>query len=205
MDTEIQDLSDTIVPKSDQLNADDLIAGPITVTINSLRRGNSRDQPLDLHIEGQRPYKPCKSMRRVLIAVWGNDGREWIGRSMRLYRDPEVTFGGVIVGGIRISHMSHIAEPMTIVLTVSRGKRKAHRVDPLEDAPATSNGDADTIANGEPKSIDAMSQREIVDAMRDGGLLGEAKAAREHLELDPEDKSVDALRAIYRHVLSQMP
>ena len=44
-------LRDTIAPKSDQLNADDLIAGNITVKIMGVRRG-SRDQPVIIDIDG---------------------------------------------------------------------------------------------------------------------------------------------------------
>jgi hypothetical protein len=40
------------------------------------------------------------------------------------------------VGGIRVSHLSHIAETVTANLTETRGKRKIHTVEPLPDAPA---------------------------------------------------------------------
>jgi hypothetical protein len=93
----------TIVPKSDQLNADDLLTGPITVTITGVRRG-SVEQPVIVDIEGYegRPYKPGKSMRRVLISAYGDEPKQWIGKQLTLYCDPEVKFGGVKVGGIRI-------------------------------------------------------------------------------------------------------
>jgi hypothetical protein len=114
----------TIVPKSDQLNADDLLTGPITVTITGVRRG-SVEQPVIVDIEGYegRPYKPGKSMRRVLISAYGDEPKQWIGKQLTLYCDPEVKFGGVKVGGIRISHMSGLANDMTFRLTVSRGRR----------------------------------------------------------------------------------
>lgn len=190
MTNDSMDFSDTIAPKSDQMNADDLLTGPITITVADISRG-SHDQPVVLHIEGRQPYKPCKSMRRVLVAVWGEDGYAWVGRSMRLYRDPDVKYGGVKMGGIRISHMSHIDSEVVLPLTITRGKRSPFTVKPLADAP-----------RHDP--VDGMTQREIVDAMTDGGLLGEAKKAREALGLDPEDKSVEALRSIYRRVLQSM-
>jgi len=134
MTDSIEDLRDTIVPKSNQLNADDLLAGPETVTITAVRRGTN-EQPLDVHLEGDRqPYKPGKSMRRVLIAAWGRDGREWVGRAMTLYCDPEVSFGGVMCGGIRISHLSDIETELTVMLTMSRGKKRAFTVSPLPNA-----------------------------------------------------------------------
>lgn len=123
-------LRDTIEPNSDQLNADDLITGPITVTIEGVKRGSS-DQPIDVMISGHRPYRPCKSMRRVLIAAWGDRGSDWIGKSLILYRDPNVKFGGVAVGGIRISHLSDIDGPLKIMLTANRQKRAPFEVEPL--------------------------------------------------------------------------
>ncbi len=128
------DLSDTITPKSDQLNADDLLAGPLTVTIANVTRG-SHDQPISIEIPPHQPYKPCKSMRRVLIMAWGKNGKEWIGKSMTLYCDPSVRFGGVAVGGIRISHMAGLSEPTSMLLTTTRSKRRAFTVEPLRDAP----------------------------------------------------------------------
>lgn len=126
-----ESLRDTIEPKSDQLNADDLIAGPITVRITDVKRSAAPDQPIDVHIDGHRPFRPCKSMRRVLIAIWGDDGKSWVGRSMTLYCDPAVKFGGVAVGGIRISHMTDIDKPVDLMLTTTRSKRSVYTVKPL--------------------------------------------------------------------------
>jgi len=124
-------LRDTITPKSDQLNADDLIAGNITVKILGVRRG-SKDQPVILDIDGgYQPYKPCLSMRRVMIAAWGDNGGSWVGQSLTLYCDPSVKFGKVAMGGIRISHMTGINEPLSLMLTTTRARRASFRVEPL--------------------------------------------------------------------------
>jgi hypothetical protein len=130
--SDVGSLRDTIVPKSDQLNSDTLLAGPITVTITDVRRGTA-DQPIDIHItDGHQPWKPCKSMRRALISAWGDNGKEWIGKSMTLYCDPSVKFGGVAVGGIRVSHMSHLQSDLSLSLTSTRGKRTPHMIKKLE-------------------------------------------------------------------------
>jgi hypothetical protein len=127
----VENLTDTIKPKSDQLNADDLLTGSITVTITGIRRG-SADQPIVIDIDqGLMPYKPCKTMRRLLIMVWGENGREWVGRSMTLYNDPSVKWAGVAIGGIRISHVSHISQRQSFMLTATRGKKIEHTVQPL--------------------------------------------------------------------------
>ena len=122
----------TIQPKSDQLNADDLVSGPVTVTVTAVKRG-AEDQPVCIELAGYdgRPYKPCKSMRRVLISLWGERPNEWIGRRLTLYCDPDVKWGGVRAGGIRISHMSNIEKPTVLLLTATRGKRVEFTIQPL--------------------------------------------------------------------------
>lgn len=134
---DISDLRSTIIPKSDQLNAEQLLTGPITITVTEVSTGND-EQPVSIHYEGEsgRPYKPCKTMRKVLILAWGEDGREWAGKSMTLYCDPSVRFGGVDVGGIRISHMSHIDREKKLSLTATRGKKAVHTIQLLEVGPS---------------------------------------------------------------------
>ena len=129
------DMAPTIVPKSDQLNADDLIGHAITATIISVTKGNA-EQPVHVNLEGfdGRPYKPSKSMRRVLVAAWGTDASKYAGRRLTLFRNPEITFGKDKVGGIQISHLSHIDKPITLALTVSRGKRGPFTVQPLVES-----------------------------------------------------------------------
>lgn len=131
-----EELRASIVPKSDQLNADTLLAGAITVTIDSVTSGD-KEQPVVIGIgKDHQPYKPCKSMRRVLIAAWGDKGKDWIGKSMTLFCDPNVSWAGVKVGGIRISHLSHIDGDNTFMLTTKRGKKeefKVKRLVPTED------------------------------------------------------------------------
>ena len=132
---DISDLRATIVPKSDQLNAEQLLAGPMTVTVTDVSIG-SDDQPLIIHHDKdkQRPFKPCKTMRKLLIFAWGEDGRKWPGQSMTLFNDPNVRFGGAEVGGIRISHMTGIERTVQISLTATKGKKALHTVQPLKSA-----------------------------------------------------------------------
>jgi hypothetical protein len=127
-------LRDTIAPKSDQLNYDDVATAPITDKVVGLAMGTP-DQPVIVRLEKHRDYKPCKSMRRVLIAAWGDEGKLWKGQSLTLVGDPDVRFGGVAVGGIRISHLSGLDKPMTIKLTTTRSKRADYVVQPLKVAP----------------------------------------------------------------------
>ncbi|MDE9552625.1 hypothetical protein [Xenorhabdus bovienii] len=126
------DLSRTIIPKSDQINFEDVQTTSITAIIKSIRAGTT-DQPVFIDLEGYdgRPYKPSKSMRRVLIGGWGNDGHSWVGKSLTLIGDPSVKFGGVAVGGIKVYAMSDVEADFSMMLSVSRGKRAEHRVKKL--------------------------------------------------------------------------
>jgi hypothetical protein len=128
-------LSTTITPKSDQLNADDLLSGPRTIRITDVQAGASPEQPVNIHFDGDngRPYKPGKSMRRVLVSMWGADSKAYIDKRITLYNDPTITFGPEKTGGIRISHASGIDAPLEIALTVKKGKRRPHTVQPLPD------------------------------------------------------------------------
>jgi len=131
----VENLRDTITPKSDQLNADDLVETALTITVTAVKRGSSAEQPVFIEYENMegRPYKPCKSMRRVLIAAWGDDGRKWVGNKIKLYCDQEIKFGGVRVGKIRISHLSNIPSDLSVMLSTSRGKRSQYDVRKLTD------------------------------------------------------------------------
>ena len=155
-------MSATIAPKSDQLNADDLIGGPQTVTITGVTRG-SPDQPVNVttaEFGDGRPFKPCKSMRRVMVAAWGPDASTYIGRRMLLYRDESIRFGKEIVGGIRISAMSHIDRPLMVALTVTRGKRAPFTVEPLAET-ADAAIDVDVVADFKRRIAEATTASEL--------------------------------------------
>lgn len=122
----------SIEPNSEQVNAEDFLGGPQVVTITGHRKGNT-EQPvfIDLAEFPGRTYRPGKTMRRLMVAAWGPNPATYAGRSLTLYLDPDVRFGKSAVGGIRISHMSHIDGPVTATLMVSRGKRAPFTVQPL--------------------------------------------------------------------------
>ncbi len=163
---DISDLRSTIIPKSDQLNAEQLLAGAMTITVTDVCTGNE-EQPVSIHYHGEegRPYKPCKTMRKVLILAWGEDGRSWIGRHMTLFCDPSVRFGGVDVGGIRISHLSHIDRTKELSLTVTRGKKAKHVIHLLETGPSLGDVlEAITKATGKETMAQARAMAEQLTA-----------------------------------------
>ena len=153
----MNDMTSAIIPKSDQLNSDDLIAGPITITITDVTIRGGQEQPVSIHFEGDngKPYKTCKSMNRVLVTAWGADASKYVGRSMTLYRDPSVKWAGMEVGGIRISHLSDIDSKITMALTATKGSRKPYTVQPLKAdaqkaAPAHTPPDVSSPADSAP-------------------------------------------------------
>lgn len=106
-----------------------------------------------------------------MVSAWGPETAVYVGRRMTLYRDPEVSFGGDTVGGIKISHLSNIPKPMKVALTVTRGRRSPHTVQPLPDAPArTWAADADALTD-----VDAL--RALHAAAKHAGAPADTLAA----------------------------
>ena len=145
----MNDMKQVIVPKSDQLNADDLLTGPITIRITGVTVRGGQEQPVSISFEGDqgKPYKACKSMCRVLVGAWGPDSSKYVGRSLTLYCDPKVKWGGLEVGGIRISHMSHIDSDLTMALTATRGNKKPFTVKRIKESEAPPSGLSPEAAN----------------------------------------------------------
>jgi hypothetical protein len=141
-------ISKAILAKSDQLNSSDLIGGPQTVTIAEVREGNS-DQPVQIHLVEWpgRPFKPSKTVLRILDYAWGEETDDWPqGARMTVFRDPTAKWAGEEVGGIRVSHLSHIDGQFKLALRESQKKSVLHTVDPLPDAPAPAEPTADEVA-----------------------------------------------------------
>jgi hypothetical protein len=166
------DMSDFIKPNSTQTNADDFLAGPKTVRITKVSGTGNSDQPVAIFFEGDdgKPYLPCRSMRRVLVAAWGIDASSYVGRSMTLFRDPQVIYGGLAVGGIRISAMSHIASPLNLALSVTKAKRAQYRVSPLTVAAA---GEGAPTAKDQPPAATRTAHGQPTDSPRTAGHVGD--------------------------------
>jgi hypothetical protein len=131
-------ISETLAPTSDQLDAIELVAGPRTFTIEGVSAG-SAEQPVQVKLEGfPRVWRPSKGMRRVLAAGWGVEAAAWVGRKVTLFYDPAVTFGKDRTGGTRISHMTDLPgnKPLSVPLLITRGKSAIFTVQPLNGAPA---------------------------------------------------------------------
>ena len=155
------DISDTLAPTSDQLDAVDLLGGPQTFTVSGVSRG-SAEQPVNIDLaEFPRPWRPGKSMRRVLVACWGPDAAAYVGRQVTLWCDPAVRFGGQEVGGVRITHLSGLDKPRRVPLLVSRGKSAMYRVDPLAED-ARPSGDA-PVTQVQKARLGVVMKRLLID------------------------------------------
>ena len=179
------DMSASIAPKSDQLDAIELVAGPQTFTIENVTPHNA-EQPWNFHLaEFPRPWRPGKSMLRVMAAAWGLDGKKYIGQRVTLYCDPSVQFGNDTVGGTRISHLSGIEKPLRVPLLVKRGKSAVFTVQPLKDEPAQdwlaiaaqAEGDADTLRAIWTDAKQAGAPVETLDSIRALAVTHETPAA----------------------------
>ena len=128
------DISNALIAKSDQVNAIDLISGPQTVTVLEVTEGTAEQRvniTTDIFGPG-RPFKPSKTVLRILASAWGKETTAWVGRAMTIYRDPEVRWAGEAIGGIRVSALTHIDKPMTLSLPTSKGKHSKATVTVLE-------------------------------------------------------------------------
>lgn len=129
------DISHLIAPKSDQLNTDDLLTGDRTIRIREVKvLGAGKEQPIWIYFDGDngKPWKPCKTMARLLADLWKSpDTSTWVGKSVHLYADPDVTWAGAKVGGIRVRAVSHIQAPRQVAISESQKKRKLARIEVL--------------------------------------------------------------------------
>lgn len=124
---------EAIAPKSDQINAEDLVGRTITVTVRDVSIRSGQEQPISVALEEtDKVFRPCKTTARLMVAAWGPDASKYAGRKMTLYRDPSVKWGGVATGGIRISHMSDLDAPLIMALAENKKNRKVHTVQPLQ-------------------------------------------------------------------------
>ena len=169
------DFSDTVQAKSDQVNAIDFIAGPQTYKVISAAKTSDPKQPIAIKLEGHpQPYKPSLGYRRILLAVWGSDGKTWAGRSVTLDLDESVVYAGKEVGGICVIAMSGMDKPQRFKLNTSRSKHKFVTVQPIvvafydpntfaEKMPAVSGA----IQNGKMTNAQAIAQLEKTAPLTD--------------------------------------
>ena len=161
------DISHTLIAKSDQLNAVDVIGAEKVLTITSVDVKQSGDQPVIIHYEGEngRPWKPCLTVRRILSELWTRDSSKWIGHSVSVHRDPTVKWAGEPHGGIRPHAATGLDSTVVIKLKEERGgKPKAFEIKPLRMTTAT---------KSEPRAVVQFSMENYTRAIEK--ILSESK------------------------------
>jgi hypothetical protein len=154
-------IADTVEPVSEQLDAIELIE-PRTFTITRVDFKENAEQPIAVHLaEVPRPWKPGKNMRRVLMGVWGSDEQAYVGRQLTLFNNPKVKWAGKEVGGVRISHMSHIDKPVNVQVIPSQGQYATYTVKPLPDSPGADDAPVDSV--GKPDQVAPASGVDITN------------------------------------------
>jgi hypothetical protein len=154
-----------IKKNTDQLNYEDFLGGVTrTVTIAKVERGRKEAQ-YDIAIEGDdRYWRPPPTVLKLLKLAYGDNAEDWIGKRATLYGDPEVKMAGKKVGGIRVSHLSHIDKPLVASLSITRGQTGTFTIQPLPDAAPTAEPSIDARIKqlqSEWRAADADRRAEI--------------------------------------------
>lgn len=187
----MNDFQAVLAPKSDQINAQDLLAGDMTITIQAVKVTPGTEQPVSIRFDGSdKVWRPCKTTGRILMAAWGPDTSVYAGRSVQLYLDPEVKWGGMKVGGIRIRAMSHIDGELRLALAESKQNRKIVVVKPMAgvtrraDPPKPQTAATGTASDAAAKAKAAAAKG--TDAFRAWFNTDEGKECRATGELTAE-------------------
>lgn len=170
----------TTQAKSDQLNATDIMGIDLVIKIRDAVLTRNDQQPLAIYFDGDnnRPWKPSKGMRRVLMAGWGDDTENLIGKSVKLYFDESVKYAGQEVGGIRIKAMSDIDKRgMVVVEAINKQKRVPVHVEYLDTTqppyPADKFNKALPVMADKMKSGEMTLQQVIAKCQQTGQLSAE--------------------------------
>ncbi len=90
------------------IKKEDLAAGPQRFTIQGVskttfeaKNGQPAEDVLQLELD-ERQFSLNKTNIKILIGAHGGKTDGWIGKSVILYVDPNVMFGGRLVGGVRV-------------------------------------------------------------------------------------------------------
>jgi hypothetical protein len=153
--------------------------------VRGVQETGNKEQPISIFYEGDdgdKPYKPGKSMRRVMKHLWGANGDDYVGRSMTLYCDPTVRFGKDEVGGIRISHMSDIDGPKEVPLQLTKGVKKPFKVQVLRQATQQQNAPQATLQDAQGAISGAADLAALEKAWRSNAMAPFREQLQEAME-----------------------
>ena len=92
------------------IGKDDLTDGPLDLVITGVsettfpeKGGRPAEDVLVLEFDDERRFAlSVKINIRILMAAYGKDWRQWIGKPVTVYRDHNVNFGSSVTGGNRV-------------------------------------------------------------------------------------------------------
>ena len=123
--------AESLMAKSDQITAAELMGITINVKIAGLTVKNSEKQKWTMRLEGNdKFFRPCLGMRRLIAEIWGGP-ENYAGGSMTLYRETDTRYGADEVGGVRISHMTGIEAQIEVTVPIRRGVFRTYLIRPL--------------------------------------------------------------------------
>ena len=138
---------DTNMPKlSEMLESKYLkqadVDGEVPVTFKAIKRVNvARDDEeaeykwTALFHEFDKPLVMNPTNLKRTAKALGDDTDDWIGNSMILYVDPDIEFGGNVVGGLRLRAARNPAAKAKAALSPDQINRKLRDAEPQDDVP----------------------------------------------------------------------
>jgi len=168
-------LQQALAPKSDQLNADDLIAANKIIVISGVNINLGSEQKIIINYYGDngKSWKPSKGMGRVLTELLGGDPDKWVGETVELFRNKEIRFGKEKCGGIQIAGMSAVRNVTTLLITTAKGKKSSITINPiaaLGNAPAQQRTQAPAQQQAEPANEKQEWATRLIAARNYGAL-----------------------------------
>ena len=200
MSEEDYDMAESLKPKSNQLNGDNLRAGPIIARVTGCRKVRDQVRPYVFSLsDGHMPWKPCLTMRRLLTDVNGTSKTSAVvGQYIEFYRDPDVTYGKDRCGGIRVSGMSAVkGPPRNVTLRTSQTKCTTYTVRsirPQSSGAPTAN--LDKFLEDEGLTVDAVNKWRAANNKAAIAELNDADKAQFAGWLGGQPKRVEEIRAL---------
>jgi hypothetical protein len=88
---------------------DEFLDGPHRFQISHVERvtfdgkgGQPAQQKIVLTLNGDRKMSLNKTNLKTLVKAWSTNATTWIGRSIEIWLNPDVTMGSETVGGLRV-------------------------------------------------------------------------------------------------------
>ena len=133
----MNDIAPTLVGDSNVLSKADLMDGPQTFTVARVDINLSdKKRPTAIHLVESpgKPFKPNLGMRKLIAKGWGKSSKEYVGRRLTLFHNPDVLWQGKREGGVEVCAMSHIEAPFTIQVAVNAKQAKTVKVEVIPDS-----------------------------------------------------------------------